>query len=363
MPSSRRFPLLAAGALSAAVGLHGTAALAQQPDSAVLRGRVLAAESGQPLPFAVLELPGTNRQVLTDAAGRFQLAQPPGPFTVRAEYLGYSSADTTLQGGGAGGFVELRLQRQPLELAAVEAKGEARECTRSGFTDSASSASVAALADEVRKNGTRFHVFAESFPFRERFSRAGTYLDDSVAVATRRDTVVQGSQSAYEPGGALVRREAPGGRTSYMLWGPSAYALSDPTFQASHCFRYGGTETLEGTPVYRVDIVPLSSIRGPDVRGFLLLDKTTLVLRRAVFYVVNLPHGLLFSDVRLQGDFHEIAPGLLVPQRIRTTERLHHVKISGRSVNGYSEIKTLVDLEFSGLPPATLPPRLRRPPE
>ncbi len=61
-----------------------------------IAGRVLDAESGAPLPYANVILVGQNQGAATDDEGRFFILNVrPGTYTVRADYVGYSSRTVT----------------------------------------------------------------------------------------------------------------------------------------------------------------------------------------------------------------------------------------------------------------------------
>lgn len=59
-------------------------------------GRILDASTGEPLAYANIVLLGTNLGAATDDSGRYIILNvPPGEYSMRADYLGYSSSTTT----------------------------------------------------------------------------------------------------------------------------------------------------------------------------------------------------------------------------------------------------------------------------
>jgi len=69
-------------------------ATAQAP--ATVEGRVVDAATDNPLPSANVQVLGTQQGTTTDAEGRFALEVSPGPLTVRASFVGYTSDRTTV---------------------------------------------------------------------------------------------------------------------------------------------------------------------------------------------------------------------------------------------------------------------------
>ena len=62
-----------------------------------LLGRVLDAETGEPIPRCVVRVAGTARQVETDAAGVFEIDElPPGPVSLFVSIVGYALARPTV---------------------------------------------------------------------------------------------------------------------------------------------------------------------------------------------------------------------------------------------------------------------------
>lgn len=83
--------------LRAAPQVAGPGTSAQQ--SAVLRGRVYDAATGDALHGAIIRVPGTAYETVTNREGNFQLANlPAGSVKVRVDYVGYENfnADVVL---------------------------------------------------------------------------------------------------------------------------------------------------------------------------------------------------------------------------------------------------------------------------
>jgi iron complex outermembrane receptor protein len=94
--------------------------MAQMGGSASLRGRVLDAQTGEPLPYAHLELHELHLGQYTDSAGHFVfLNLKPGRYHLHATYVGYAAWAQTVQVPPPGDEVALRLWPTQIESQAV----------------------------------------------------------------------------------------------------------------------------------------------------------------------------------------------------------------------------------------------------
>lgn len=102
------------------------------PVQGTITGRVVDAQTREPLGEVQVYIPGTDFGTLTGAAGRFILLNiPPGPVTVRAERIGYLAAEETVQvteGGSTALNFELATTQIGLEelVVSVEAQQQRR---------------------------------------------------------------------------------------------------------------------------------------------------------------------------------------------------------------------------------------------
>ncbi len=99
MERSRRFGLSLIVTLAVAV-LSAAPAMAQE---GTITGRVTDAATNQSLVSAQVFVVGTARGVLTNANGGYTLRIPAGTYTVRAQYIGYATAEqeVTITAGGS----------------------------------------------------------------------------------------------------------------------------------------------------------------------------------------------------------------------------------------------------------------------
>ena len=99
-----------------AVLLLGAAPLPADDPSADVKGRVVDAQTGQPIGKAVVTVRERQSETVTDANGRFQLADlPAGSVEIVVTTVGYGFAQRTLAVGGP--EVEIRLTQEALRRA------------------------------------------------------------------------------------------------------------------------------------------------------------------------------------------------------------------------------------------------------
>lgn len=135
-------------ALSYSFVLSAAPALAQNV-SASVRGRVVD-DAERPVPYAAITLAGTQRGVLADAHGLFQLdAEPDGSIRVLVSAQGYAAREVTLDAGTAA-LVTIRLTPDPLALEPLTVTG-----TMKASTVSASPVKVSVVPQAVlQRNAT-----------------------------------------------------------------------------------------------------------------------------------------------------------------------------------------------------------------
>ena len=111
-------------ALLALMSLTGLA----QPRTVVLSGYVRDAESGEPLPQAVVFLEDRKTGVAADAVGFYSLHVPAGKHTVYCSYFGYETEETALElTKAAKQDFNLKLDRSELEAATIFSRSKREE--------------------------------------------------------------------------------------------------------------------------------------------------------------------------------------------------------------------------------------------
>lgn len=88
--------------------------------SITVQGTVRDAQTGEPLPYATLSIPHSNRFAVTDAEGNFSLLQiPPAGATVTVSYLGYAGQEIKVRPDDAGRPLDLRLSAKAETLSTI----------------------------------------------------------------------------------------------------------------------------------------------------------------------------------------------------------------------------------------------------
>jgi len=103
-------------------------------DMGTLQGRVIDAETGEPLSGANVQVVGTQRGTATDAEGRFNLRAPAGDLTVETSFVGYEPLQREVEiRTGETTTATFRLQTQaPLgEVVVVGSRSESRSALQS----------------------------------------------------------------------------------------------------------------------------------------------------------------------------------------------------------------------------------------
>jgi len=287
--------------------------------SAVLTGTLVDVEGDRPVPYGTVTLVGTDWAAFADANGGFRLAGfPAGTYIVRARQIGYAPTDTTIMIASAPAITTLsfRMHRIPALLGLVKVQGHrSGRCVNTGIPDSTINLPLARIFTQVRENVDRFRLLADAYPYRYRRVERNVMRSDPGGDSTiSTDTVTYESRSrrAYHLGGEIYDDFDAGGHRREYMYLPAFRDLADPGFLAVHCFSYGGTESLAGSRVLRIDFRPEETIALPDVEGSIYLDSARLIVRRAVFRMTK-PEAAKSQILGLTvtATYREVAP--LIP--------------------------------------------------
>lgn len=95
------------------------------PANGQLSGSVLDGESGEPLPFANVQVMDTDRGTATNVSGRFSFPDlPPGRYRLAVSYLGYAATEDTVQvASDSHTRTDIRLSASPIPVAPVVIDG------------------------------------------------------------------------------------------------------------------------------------------------------------------------------------------------------------------------------------------------
>lgn len=280
-----------------------------------VEGRVVDAESGVPIPGALVRLlEPSGRGVaaaLADASGGYRLTAPgAGTYQVRAERVGFATAPAATMTLADGQTLrhEVRAASRRVVLDAVVAEGTRRRCAG----QPQEGALAATVWDEARKALASAALAQERgdywFLAELRTTNSNLSGGRTGGTSTRR-AVIQGKPFQSVPVDDLVT----GGYVAMAprrveLRGVDATAILSDRFVEHHCFglRAAGPEQ---PGLVGLEFVPLEGRVEPDVRGVLWLDRATAELR----YVEYTYTGLHFRGPvdRLGGriDFRRLPNG------------------------------------------------------
>jgi hypothetical protein len=303
------------------------AAQEPSPPGVTLRGTVVAAGTGGPLPFTIVALRPGLIERFTDEHGAFAFAGVSrGGYRLVVRQIGYTPADTSITvHGDADVSVRIELTHIAVELPPITVTGRTT-CTTPGPPQRAVTPALAAVFDQLLENARRFELLADSYPFRflhERTYRTVTPGADTLAAAV--DSIEQTSRDErqpYRPGQVVHWGRGPY-RDRRVVLLPALTQLADTAFINRHCFRLAGRDTIEGKAFVRLDFAPAARLRSADLEGAAYLDSLTYQLRYTRVSVTR-PERALPDVVALvaQTRFHEIAPGIMLHDHVRAVTTL-----------------------------------------
>ena len=285
----------------------------------VVRGRVVEAETGAPVPGAIVRLLDASgagvAAVLADSAGRYRLAAPAaGTYQLRAERVGFATAAAPATVALAAGETvehDVRAASRRVVLEAVVAQGTRRRCAG----EPQEGALAATVWDEARKALASAALAQESgeYWFLSELHERQTALDGRRTQREhRRRVVTQGKpfrSAAVEDlvtGGYMVLQPR-----RLELKGVDATAILSNAFVQHHCFglRAGGPEQ---PGLVGLEFVPLEGRVEPDVRGVLWLDRATAELRYVEYTYTGLQFRGPVDQLGGRMDFRRLPNGAWV---------------------------------------------------
>ena len=183
----------------------------------------------------------------------------------------------------------------------------------------------------------------------------------AASVIDRFDSLrTEGSASAhYKPGNVVQRVRGPrGSRSEYFLQVPTLLDFADAVFQNNHCFLLRGVVANGETSEIRVDFLPSSKLRTPDVGGSVFLEAGSYRLLRAEIYLVKLPPGMAgLKGIRATTHFDDVVKGL--PAIAEIIARSEFTAVRGQLPFQYSiEHQRTLEVRFKKAIPAAVPPEL-----
>lgn len=281
----------------------------------VIRGIVLDPANGS-LGYSVVSITGSDRQILTDDAGRFVFAAlSPGSYHLRARHLGFLPLDTvvTLTADGAA-ELELRLTHLTVQLSEMHVAAPG-PCRHPGVPDESKDYWLATIFGQLRENADRAVALAIQYPFTYQMQRRTSETTQRLGSRPlKTDTVMfdGGSRWAYHPG-RMIAPVNDHGRMSTQLNIPGLVQLADSNFHAAHCFTYGGVQKVKGTRYIRIDFEPFEGLDDPDIEGAAYLDPDSYQVRRIVMSLTQTEKvASQITALTVTSTFRELVPSILV---------------------------------------------------
>jgi len=325
--------------------LTATGLLLQTVAAQSIRGTVVVAQTGEPLPFSVVMLSPGDARIFTDGQGRFSFSNlGNSTYVLSVRQIGFSPVDTqiTLRGDDAP-VVRIALHALVVQLPPLVVIGYG-PCTAPGRPNSPDDSALVAVFDQLQENARRFELFADSYPFRfrlERTLRDVTRRGDTLKTV---DILSLGNtdERPYEVG----RVVAPG-------WGPWNSDLlvhttvlqefANKTFIETHCFHLAGRDTIAGETLVRVDFEPAERLGSADIAGAAYLDSITYELR---FTETSLTHAersplTEVNTITARTRFHSIAPGIPLQDSLIAITTYRFGRFTRRI-----ETQRLIDMHF-----------------
>lgn len=283
--------------------------------SARVRGIVVTPE-GRGLANSIVSLEPGGRELFAGDSGGFLIGGlAAGSYHLRVRHLGFAPRDTTIvvESTGPASPLVVRLERLTMRLTEVRVRGQ-KDCRDPGPPDPDTDPTLAVIFEQLRENADRWVLLAKQYPFTWQMERRFQFGEGPRAQSALPDTVVIRSDLAwgYAPGKVISEVMDHGMRTRQLNI-PGLRDLADTVFLKSHCFTYGGLETVDDSDYVRLDFRAASAIRGPDIDGSAYLDPGTYQLRRARVTLTKPEEaGRNIEELSVTTWYGEIAPSIVI---------------------------------------------------
>lgn len=302
------------------LGLTGGALGAQ---GSTLTGTIVARETGERLPYAIVGLEGLDRALFANDSGGFFFANlPSSTVRLRVRRLGFQPLDTTIAlSRDSSTSVHIALSRVAVRLHEVNVTAFP-PCRKPG-APSRKDTLLTSIFTQLRMNAEQYALLTTQYPLRyllevEQSTRLKS--DGSVRMdTTKTEWIDANPRWRYKPGKLVVRQGM-----GYFVHLPTLLDFADKSFVANHCFHYGGVAQIDDEPAIRLDAVAASYLKSYDVSGSIYLDPLTFQIRRTVLQL-TMPMGAfgLVQDFEMTTEFREILPSISVIYRLNATQRFN----------------------------------------
>ena len=288
-----------------------------------LTGVVVARGTGEPLAYSIVGLPSLARERFATDSGTFYFAElPAGALPLRIRRLGYAPIDTVVTiAADQSNTVRIELSRIAVQLGRITVSAHP-PCLNPGPPTVQKDSALAVLFTQLRMNAEQYRFLADQYPFEyaveivrsTRLKADGSVRKDGTAVQ-RLDAKPPWS---YRPGRVLSRR----GR-NFFFHIPTLIDFADRNFLVQHCFHFGGVQTVDETPLIRIDVVAADRIKEPDVNGTIYLHPETFQVRRSILRLSR-PHKDFrdMTDLDVTTTFEEIMPSISIISHVRSVQTM-----------------------------------------
>ena len=300
------------------------ATLTAQPDSTgVLSMLVTSRDDGQALPYGTIAIQPIGITRFTDESGHLTIRQlAPGQYTLQAREIGFAPADTIVTvNAGEEQSITIALHRVAIRLARIMVQAHrSKDCIGTGLPQHFGDPDVEEVFRQLRANIDRVRLLSDQYPLKYALERLRIIRKPGAPdrVIQHDTTVFDDRRDAYRPGNVVYFDDDHGERRQMARLITFA-DLGDSSFQANHCFDYGGAPWIDSTRMIEIDFRAAKRLREPDIEGSIYLDASRFVVRRAAFHLshperANPPIG----EFGITTTFREVAPLITLFETVDT---------------------------------------------
>ena len=306
--------------------LWALATLTAQPDSTgVLSMLVTSRDDGQALPYGTIAIQPLGVTRFTDESGHLTVRRlAPGQYTLQAREIGFAPADTivTVHAGEAQS-ITIALQRVAIRLARIMVKGRrSKDCIGTGLPEYSGDPDVDEVFRQLKTSIDRARLLTEQYPLMYSLERVRVMRSPGAPdrIIQRDTTYFDDRRDYYEPG-KVVYFEMDHGVRTQMARLINFADLGDPSFQANHCFDYGGEPKVDGKRMIQIDFRAAKWLRQPDIEGSVFLDVDRYVVLRAAFHLSHPERATPpIGEFGVITTFREVAPLITLFETVDTDE-------------------------------------------
>ncbi len=316
-----------------------------------IRGVVVAALGGVPLPYSDVTLLGDGSRRFANDSGVFTIVEvPAGPAQIRVRRLGYTPRTVTVNvAADATTRMRVELTHLTIQLTTVRTEADWR-CLAPGPPDAAADSVLWMVFDQLRQNADRYELLMREYPTVATYEITngvvrGTRVQATISEQTAR--VESTARWDYAPGRVVRAR----GTNGAMVNVPTLDVFAQDRFIGAHCFRNAGLEPVDGDTLLRVDFRAADRIHDPDLSGSLYLDPRSYLIIRSVLQLTEADRVLTRGDSAfITTRFDELLPGVPFVADIVSRVHLRPTDDSAAAVANEEE-RRRIRVEFTGKRP------------